>query len=84
MRPVVLLDLTDIPEVAGLFEDVPDFQAVDPRRALRFLHHVAGDRDAGVRSTTHRFGSTTKVCSSLADDGWLRLVGTRHRWFEPP
>ena len=49
MRPVVLLDLTDIPEVPGLFEDVPDFQAVDPRRALRFLHHVAGDRDAGVR-----------------------------------
>ena len=22
--------------------------------------------------------------SGVADDGWLRLVDTRHRWFEPP
>ena len=43
VRPAVLLDLTDIPDVPGLFEDVPDFQAVDPRRALMFLHHVAGE-----------------------------------------
>ena len=22
--------------------------------------------------------------SGVADDGWLRLADTRHRWFEPP
>lgn len=41
MRPAVLLDLTNIPEVPGLFEPVHDFQEVDPRRALRFLHHIS-------------------------------------------
>ena len=40
-RPAVLLDLTDIPEVPSLFEPVPDFVEVLPRRDLRFLHHVA-------------------------------------------
>lgn len=48
MRPVVLLDLTDIPEVPGLFEPVPDFQEVDPRRALRFLHHIAAEMSRPV------------------------------------
>ena len=41
VRPAVLLDLTHIPEVPSLFESVPDFQEVDPRRALRFLHHIS-------------------------------------------
>ena len=131
VRTAVLLDLTDIPEVPGLFEDVPDFQAVDPRRALRFLHHVAGEmsrrieRDDrvhieyvptqvvtefirarviwgeskvdGIRYASsvdegHAsyvfFADQSNVvgtpASGVADDGWLRLVDTRHRWFEPP
>ena len=41
MRRAVLLDLTNIPDVPSLFEPVPDFREVLPRRALRFLHHVA-------------------------------------------
>lgn len=41
MRPAVLLDLTNIPEVPSLFEPVDDFREVDPRRALRFLHHIS-------------------------------------------
>ena len=48
VRPAVLLDLTDIPEVPGLFEAVPDFQEVVPRRALRFLHHIAGEISACI------------------------------------
>ena len=131
VRPAVLLDLTDIPDVPGLFEDVPGFQAVDPRRALRFLHHVAGEvsrrieRDDrvhieyvptqvvtefirakviwgeskvdGIRyaSSVNEghvsyvfFADQSNVvgtpASGVAVDGWLRLVDTRHRWFEPP
>ena len=47
-RPAVLLDLTDIPEVPGLFEAVPDFQEVDPRRALRLLHHIAAEMSRAI------------------------------------
>ena len=43
MRRAVLLDLTDIPEVPSLFEPVPDFVEVPPRRDLRYLHQVAGE-----------------------------------------
>ena len=42
LRRAVLLDLTDVPDVPSLFEPVPDGADVPPRRALRFLHHVAG------------------------------------------
>ena len=131
MRPAVLLDLTDIPKVPGLFEHVPDFQAIDPRRTLRFLDHVAGEmsrrieRDDrvhieyvptqvvtefirakviwgeskvdGIRyASSVKKGHTSYVffadqsnvvgtpAFGVAYDGWLRLVGTRHRWFEPP
>ena len=41
VRPAILLDLTNIPEVPSLFEPVDDFREVDPRRALRFLHHIS-------------------------------------------
>ncbi len=49
LRPAVLLDLTNIPEVPGLFESVPDFQEVDPRRALRFLHHISREISRRVK-----------------------------------
>ena len=130
VRPAVLLDLTDIPDVPGLFEDVPGIQAVDPRRALRFLHHVAGEMSRRIERDDRvhieyvptqvvtefirakviwgeskvdgiRYASSVNEghvsyvffadqsnvvgtpASGVADDGWLRLVDTRQRWFEP-
>ena len=43
VRPIVILDLTDIPDIPGLFETPPGDPRVVPRRALRFLHHIAGE-----------------------------------------
>ena len=50
VRPAVLLDLTNIPDVPALFEPVRDFQEVDPRRALRFLRHIAREISRGVKN----------------------------------
>ena len=41
LRPAIVLDLTDIPAIPGLFERDPDVGEDVPRRALTFLHHVA-------------------------------------------
>lgn len=41
LRPITILDLTGIPPVPSLFQDIPDSAEVIPRRALTFLHHVA-------------------------------------------
>ena len=52
-RSAVLLDFTDIPEVPGLFEPVHGFQEVDPRRALRFLHHISREISRCVKKDDH-------------------------------
>ena len=43
LKQLSVLDLTEIPDIPGLFERVPDSAEVDPRTALIFLHHVAGE-----------------------------------------
>ena len=43
LRPAILLDLTDIPPIPGLFERLSEGVEVHPRRTLRFLHHVASE-----------------------------------------
>ena len=53
VRPAILLDLTHIPEVPSLFEAVPDYQEVDPRRALRFLHHISREISRCVQKDDH-------------------------------
>jgi len=41
LRPMLILDLTDIPRVPSLFQEVSDSLDYWPRRVLKFLHHVA-------------------------------------------
>ena len=41
LRETAILDLTALPAVPGLFAESPDGAEVPPRRALRFLHHIA-------------------------------------------
>ena len=41
LRSLTLLDLTAIPPVPSLFESVPVGTEIQPRRMLKFLHHVA-------------------------------------------
>ena len=41
LRPAIVLDLTDIPAIPGLFECDPEGGQDISRRALTFLHHVA-------------------------------------------
>ena len=41
LRPAIVLDLTDIPAIPGLFERDPEVGQEVSRRALTFLHHVA-------------------------------------------
>ena len=54
LRPITILDLTDIPPIPSLFEGVSDSVEIIPRQALTFLHHIAKEmsrpikRDAGV------------------------------------
>ena len=43
LRPAILLDLTDVPPIPSLFEPASDSVEVPPRRALKFLHHVASE-----------------------------------------
>ena len=43
MREVTILDLTALPPIPGLFAEIPDSAEVPPRRALRFLHHIASE-----------------------------------------
>lgn len=38
-----LLNLSDLPPLPSIFESVSDSAEVDPRRAVRFLKHIAGE-----------------------------------------
>ena len=53
LRPAVLLDLTMIPPIPSLFEPVPDGTKVFPRKALKFLHHVAQEISSPVDRGNH-------------------------------
>ena len=41
LRPAIVLDLTDIPLIPSLFEEIPDGAEISPRTVLTFLRHVA-------------------------------------------
>lgn len=40
-RPIVLLDISNVPPLPSIFESVPDTLEVDPRRAIEFLAHIS-------------------------------------------
>ena len=43
IRPLVFLDLTEIPPIPSLFEPIPDNLPFRPRQVLTFLHHVSNE-----------------------------------------
>ena len=43
LREATILDLTALPSIPGLFAELPDSAEVSPRRAIRFLHHIADE-----------------------------------------
>lgn len=48
LRPITILDLTDIPPIPSLFEAIPDSAEIIPRRALTFLHHIAREMSRSI------------------------------------
>lgn len=40
-RRAMMLDLAELPEIPSLFEEIPDSLEYNPRRVLRFLHHIS-------------------------------------------
>ena len=40
-RPIVLLDISNVPPLPSIFEMIPDSLEVDPRRAIEFLAHIS-------------------------------------------
>jgi hypothetical protein len=42
-RAALILDLTDLPRIPGIFEELPDSLEYDPRPRWAFLHEVARD-----------------------------------------
>ena len=130
LRAATLLDLTAIPPVPSLFDPVPEGTEIQPRRMLKFLHHVAKEvsrpierddnrehieyvptqiitefvrgqvapgnsRVDGIKysSSVHPghvslvlFANQSNIeattASEWAEDVWLKLVGTRHRWVD--
>ena len=49
LRSAVLLDLTSIPPIPGLFDPMQDSAAISPRRILKFLHHVATEMSRPIQ-----------------------------------
>jgi hypothetical protein len=47
-RPVVLLDLANLPDVPSLFQEIPDSMEYNPRPVLQFLHHVSWEMSQPV------------------------------------
>ena len=42
-RDALILDLSQLPSVPSVFAELPDSMEYDPRRLLRFLHHISRD-----------------------------------------
>ena len=40
-RPIVLLDISNVPPLPSIFKMIPDSLEVDPRRAIEFLAHIS-------------------------------------------
>lgn len=39
-RPIIVLDLTKIPPIPSLFQEIPEHMEFRPRQVLRFLNHI--------------------------------------------
>ena len=48
LRPITILDLTNIPPLASLFKRLSDSAEVIPCRALTFLHHIAKEMSGPI------------------------------------
>ena len=84
LRPMTVLDLTDIPPIPSLFEQISDAAEVIPRRALTFLHHIAKEisRSIDRDNRTHINYVPTQVVTEFIRDqltwGDTRIDGVKY------
>ena len=48
-RPATILDLTSIPPIPSLFQEIPDGLEFQPREALGFLNHIADEMSKPIQ-----------------------------------
>lgn len=49
LRPALILDLTEVPEIPSLFQPISDSVEFSPRQVLIFLHHVAQEMSRPIQ-----------------------------------
>ena len=54
LRSATVLDLTAIPPIPSLFDCVPDSTEIQPRRILKFLHHIAREVSRPIERDDNR------------------------------
>ena len=85
LKPITILDLTDIPPIPSLFARIPDSAEVYPRTALRFLHHVAREMSSPIErdDRVHVSYVPTQVVTEFIRDrvtwGDTPIEGIRYR-----
>ncbi len=52
LRPITILDLTNIPPIPSLFEYISDSTEIPPRRALTFLQHISKEMSRPIDRDT--------------------------------
>jgi hypothetical protein len=84
-RDIVILDLAELPPVPSLFQELPDTLEYNPRRTLRFLHHLAREisrpiaRDDRVHVEYVPTQVVTEYVRSAVLPGDKRLDGVRYQ-----
>ena len=52
-RPIVLLDISNVPPLPSIFETDPESRVINPRRAIRFLMHISEEISKPIRRDGH-------------------------------
>ena len=53
-RPIVLLDISNVPPLPSIFKMIPDTLEVDPRRAIEFLAHISEEISKPITRDGHQ------------------------------
>ena len=52
-RPIVLLDISNVPPLPSIFETDPESRAINPRRAIQFLTHISEGISKPIKRDGH-------------------------------
>jgi hypothetical protein len=84
-RDALILDLSELPRIPSAFAEVPDSMEYDPRRLLRFLHHISRDisrpiaRDERVHIEYVPTQVVTEYVRTAVTIGGREVDGIRYR-----